>query len=99
MLGQVLCREEKSVFVIATANNISLLLNNYNLQKKLKNQGPERAKKFSWDNTIDETLKAYERVYEFWFDWYNLLYEKYLFLFGNYSIVFMKNIVSDLDWN
>lgn len=46
------------------SNKISFLLNNENLQKKLKLQGPKRAKQFSWDNTIDKTLEAYEKVYE-----------------------------------
>lgn len=44
------------------SNNISMLLDDDKLQKKLKNQGPKRAKKFIWENTIDKTLEAYKKV-------------------------------------
>ena len=45
------------------SNNIFTLLNDDKLQRKLKNQGLKRAKKFSWENTIDKTLEAYKKVY------------------------------------
>jgi len=45
------------------SNNIQTLLDDEKLQKKLKNQGPKQAKKFSWENTIDKTLAAYKKVY------------------------------------
>jgi glycosyltransferase involved in cell wall biosynthesis len=44
------------------SNNIYALLHDEKLQKRLKSQGPKRAKKFTWENTINKTVKAYEKV-------------------------------------
>jgi hypothetical protein len=44
------------------ANNILILLGDGKLQRKLKNNGPERAKNFSWENTIERTIQAYQKV-------------------------------------
>jgi glycosyltransferase involved in cell wall biosynthesis len=45
------------------SNRIYKLLNDEKLQKKLKRHGPKRAEKFTWGNTINKTIKAYEKVY------------------------------------
>ncbi len=45
------------------SNKITKLLNDEELQKKLKRRGPKRAEIFTWENTIDKTIKAYEKVY------------------------------------
>ena len=42
---------------------ISILLDDDKLQKIMKNKGLKRAKNFSWENTINKTLKVYEEVY------------------------------------
>jgi glycosyltransferase involved in cell wall biosynthesis len=44
--------------------NITKLLKNSKLQKKLIKAGFKQAKKFSWEKTARETLKVYQEVYE-----------------------------------
>lgn len=45
------------------AHKITEFLNDEKIQKNLKNRGPKRAEMFTWDNTINKTIKAYEKVY------------------------------------
>lgn len=45
------------------SNKITELLNDEKLQNKLMKRGPKRAEMFTWDNTINKTIKAYEKVY------------------------------------
>lgn len=48
--------------VASIAKKISQLLNDTNLQKEFKRKGIIHAAKFSWDTTIDNTIKVYESI-------------------------------------
>lgn len=45
------------------SNNIYTLLNDNELQLKMKNKGLKRAKYFTWENNINKTFEAYEKAY------------------------------------
>lgn len=46
------------------AEGIVKIINNEQMKKELINRGYERAKKFSWEKTVQETIKVYEEVLE-----------------------------------
>lgn len=45
------------------ANNICIFLDDNKLQRKMKNTGFKQSKKFTWENNVNKTFEAYEKVY------------------------------------
>ena len=46
------------------SESILKITSNDKLQRKLKEKGFKQANKYNWQETVDETLKVYERIHE-----------------------------------
>ncbi|MCC5612432.1 glycosyltransferase family 1 protein, partial [Nostoc sp. CHAB 5834] len=43
-------------------NTIQLILDDFSLRQKMIDLGLNRIKHFSWQNTVDKTIKSYESI-------------------------------------